>query len=43
MESADSPEGPWTALDATVFLQNGMHNVVVPTDGAPEFFQLVKP
>jgi hypothetical protein len=43
VESADSSDGPWTALDATVFLQNGMHSVVVPSDGAPEFFRLVKP
>jgi len=43
VESADSSDGPWTALDATVFLQNGTHNVVVPTEGAPELFRLVKP
>jgi len=43
IESAEDPDGPWTALDATVFLQNGMHNVVVPNDGAPELFRLVKP
>jgi hypothetical protein len=43
VESADSAEGPWTALDATVFQQNGMHYVVVPSDGAPEFFRLVEP
>ena len=43
VESAESSDGPWTALDVTVFLQNGMHNVVIPTDDAPEFFRLVKP
>jgi hypothetical protein len=43
VESADSADGPWTALDATAFVQNGMHSVVVPAAGAPEFFRLVKP
>jgi hypothetical protein len=43
VESADSTDGPWTALDATAFLQNGMHYVVVPSDGAPQFFRLVEP
>jgi hypothetical protein len=43
VESAHSPEGPWTALDATVFLQNGAHHAAVPAAEAPEFFRLVKP
>lgn len=43
VESADSAEGPWTALDATAFQYNGMHYVAVPSDGAPGFFRLVKP
>jgi hypothetical protein len=43
VESADSPEGPWTALDVTVFRQNGMNYVIVPSDGTPEYFRLVKP
>jgi len=43
VESADSPDGPWTTLDAKVFQQVGMHYVIVPSDGAPEFFRLVKP
>jgi hypothetical protein len=43
VESADSADGPWTALDATVFWQDGVHCVVVPSDGAPEFSRLVKP
>jgi hypothetical protein len=43
VESADSADGPWIALDATVFQQDGMHYVVVPSDDAPEFFRLVEP
>jgi hypothetical protein len=43
VESADSADGPWTALDATVFQQNGANYVVIPSDGAPEFYRLVKP
>ncbi|UCD52862.1 MAG: right-handed parallel beta-helix repeat-containing protein, partial [Phycisphaerales bacterium] len=43
VESADSPDGPWAALDATVFQRDGMNYVAVPSDGASEFFRLVKP
>jgi hypothetical protein len=43
VESAHGPEGPWTALEATVFLQNGAQHVAVPAADAPEFFRLVKP
>ncbi len=43
VESADSPDGPWTALDATVFRQNGMNYLIVPSDGTQEFFRLAKP
>ena len=43
VESAHSPEGPWSPLDATVFLQNGAHHAAVPAADAPQFFRLVKP
>jgi hypothetical protein len=42
VESADSADGPWTALEAAVFQQNGINYVVVPSDGAPEFFRPAK-
>ncbi|MGE3313148.1 MAG: nitrous oxide reductase family maturation protein NosD [Limisphaerales bacterium] len=40
VESAPSVDGPWTALDATPFLQHGAYNVAVPNEDARRFFRL---
>jgi hypothetical protein len=43
IESATSVDGPWTASDATPFMQHGRHSIAVPTDGAHRFFRLQEP
>jgi len=41
VECAPTPEGPWTNLAASYFLQDGSHAVSVPTGGDQKYFRLV--
>jgi len=43
VQSAPTPSGPWSTLDATPIRQNGQNRVVVPAAGEQQFFRLAKP
>jgi hypothetical protein len=43
VESAPTPEGPWTPLDATPFLEAGQIRVAVATTGEQQYFRLRQP
>jgi len=43
VQSAPTPSGPWTPLEATPIRQNGENRVVVPAAGEQQFFRLAKP
>ena len=40
VESAPGVDGPWSAVDATLFTQGGRHSLAVPTEGARRIFRL---
>lgn len=43
VESALTPDGPWTPVPASHFLQAGQHSVAVPTGTTQSFFRLRQP
>jgi len=43
VQSAGTPSGPWSTLEATPIWQNGENRVVVPTAADQHYFRLVKP
>lgn len=43
VESALALDGPWSVVEATLFLQDGRHSASVPTAGEQQFFRLARP
>ena len=43
VETAPAPDGPWTLLDATPFLEAGQTRVAVATTGEQQYFRLRQP
>jgi nitrous oxidase accessory protein NosD len=43
VESAPAPDGPWTPLDATPFLEAGQTRIAVATTGEQQYFRLRQP
>jgi len=43
VESAQTPYGPWSTLDAAPIRQNGRNSVTVQAESDQQFFRLVKP
>lgn len=40
VESTTTVDGPWAAVNATLFMQDGRHVVAAPTDGTRHYFRL---
>lgn len=43
LECAPAPDGPWSTVDATRFLQDGNHTVAVPMESGQKYFRLANP